>query len=76
VKTLEKRLRRIEERLAARIVAKQALNATQVLIERIQGMAARMRAGGYEVAETGPQTDAVRLDIEQRLAHLLDSYAR
>jgi hypothetical protein len=67
---LARRLRRLEDKQAHWIVARQGWNAKQVLFERIEAMATRLRAGGSSIPETGPLADAVRLDVEQRLARL------
>ena len=75
MKTLTKRVLRLEDRLAQRIAARRGLNAKQMLADRIEGLAARLRAGGRAIPETGPLADAVRFDIEQRLTRLLDGTA-
>ena len=70
MKTLVKRLRRLEDSLAQRIAATQGFNAKQILAERIEAMAARLRAGGSAIPENGPLADAARLHVEQWLARL------
>jgi len=72
---LARRLRRLEDRQAQRIAARQGWNAKQMLFERIEAMATRLRAGGCTIPETGPLADAVRLDVEQRLARLRECTA-
>ena len=73
MKALAKRLCRLESRVAQRIAARQAFNAKRVLVEKIEGIAARLAAAGYKPIEGGPEADAVRLDIKQRLARILES---
>ena len=68
---LARRLRRLEDRQAHWIAARQGWNAKQVLFERIEATAARLRAGGCVIPEDGPLADAVRFDVEQRLALVL-----
>jgi len=70
MKTLANRLRRLEDRLAQRIAARQGWNAKQMLFQRTEAVAARLGAGGCAVPETGLLADAVRLDIEQWLARV------
>jgi len=72
---LARRLRRLEDRRAQRIAARQGWNAKQMLLERIESMAVRLRADGRAIFETGPLADAARLDIERRLARLLECTA-
>ena len=50
---------------------RQGLNAKQVLSERIESIGAQLKAAGYSFPESGPDADAIRLDIKQRLACLL-----
>jgi hypothetical protein len=70
MKTLAKRLRRLEDRLERQIAARQGLNAKQILAERIEAIAARLRAGGSAIPENGRLADAARLHVEQWLARL------
>jgi hypothetical protein len=70
MKTLTKRVLRLEDRLAQRIAARRGLNAKQMLADRIEGLAARLRAGGRAIPEIGPFADAARLHVEKWLAGL------
>ena len=70
MKILAKRICRLEGRLAQRIAARQGFNAMQILIERIESMAVRLRASGQAVPETGPLADAARLWIQESLARV------
>ena len=73
---LARRLRRLEDRLAQRIAARQEWNAKQILLERIEGMAVRLRADGRAIPETGPLADAARLEVEQWLARVRECTAQ
>ena len=68
MKTVARRICRLEARLAQRIAAKQRFNAKQILIERIESMAVRLRAGNHAIPETGPLADAAWLNIQKWLA--------
>ena len=73
MKALAKRLCKLESRVAQRIAARQAFNAKRVLVKRIHEMAARLAAAGYEPIESEQGADAMRLDIKQRLARILEA---
>jgi len=70
MKTVARRICRLEARLAQRIAAKQRFNAKQILIERIESLAVRLRTGGHAIPETGPLADATRLNIQEWLARV------
>jgi len=70
MKTVARRIFRLEARLTQRIAARQGLNAKQILIERIESMAVRLRAGGHAIPETGPLADAAWLNIREWLARV------
>ena len=71
MRSLYRRLSKLEVHRKL-IAARQGWNAKQVLFERIEATAARLRAGGRAIPETGPLADAVRSDIERWLARLRD----
>ena len=71
MKTLAKRLCRLEERLACRVALMNGRSALEMLFERIEATAARLRAAGYPVVDSGPVADSLHLYIQQRLRQLI-----
>ena len=71
MKALEKRLRRLENSWAQQIATRQTFNAKQILRERIETIAARLRAAGHSTPESGLEADAMLLHIKQRVAQIL-----
>jgi len=76
MRALASRLCRLEVRFASRMSARPGWNAKEILQERIEAMAQRIRADGRGVPESGPLADAAFLDVKERLARWCESVAR
>ena len=66
MKTIIRRLRKLEDRLRPQVETEDEWSAREELIKRIEGIAVRMRSAGL-VPESGPAVEAARQRIDEWL---------